>query len=481
MRGAGNPVYAANPTKHYIGGDWVDPVSTDLLWVENPATEAGIAQVAAGGAEDIDRAVMAAADAQPHFARTSPGDRRALLLRILEVYQQRAPDVSRAILDELGAPRDLAYGAQTRVATGHLRAFADAIDGLEVDFLLPNGNRVLREPIGVAGLITPWNWPIHQISLKVFAALAAGCACVLKPSETTPLNATVLAEVLDEAGVPPGVFNLVQGTGPVAGAALAAHPRLAIVSFTGSARGGTAVAEKAAGALTKVTLELGGKSPCLVFADADLETALRSTLSKVFTNAGQNCNAPTRILVQRPVYQRAKDLAGEIGGGWRIDDPQQSGDHIGPVANARQWTHVQRLIRSGVDEGATALVGGPGKPDGFAKGHFIRPTVFADVTADMAVAREEVFGPVVTMMPFDTEGDALRIANDSDYGLAAFVHSTAADRVERLRHQLQAGMVFANGADIAYGSPFGGSKASGFGREGGIFGIDEFTALKLVA
>ncbi|MEP2706375.1 MAG: aldehyde dehydrogenase family protein [Roseibium sp.] len=474
-------MYAQYPLKFYIGGNWVAPTSDAVIPVENPATGAEIAQVALGTETDVNAAVSAALKAQKSFRQTTPADRKDLLLRILSIYETRAADVSKAIRDELGAPYDLAYGAQTGVALGHLRAFADAIDQLDFEHNLPNGSSVIKEPIGVVGLITPWNWPIHQISLKVFAALAAGCCCVLKPSEVTPLNALVLAEILDEAGVPAGGFNLVNGDGQTTGAALARHPKVAMMSFTGSTAGGMAVAQESAKSIKKVALELGGKSPCLIFADADLDAAMKSTLSKVFGNSGQNCNAPTRILVERPIYEKAKQTASEIAATFVVGDPQKRGNHIGPVANARQWHHIQSLIQSGLDQGANLLIGGPGKPDGLENGHYVQPTVFADVTADMDIVTTEIFGPVVVMSPFDTEDEAVNFANDTDYGLAAFVHSADKGRVDRLTRQLEAGMVFSNGADISYGSPFGGCKKSGYGREGGVYGIEEFQAAKLVS
>ena len=474
-----NDMYAQHPQKFYIDGRWVNPQSDHLIAVENPATGAEIAQVAAGTTADIDRAVTAAVKAQKSFRNTTPDERKALLKRILEVYERRAPEIGTAIRDELGAPHDLAHGGQIGVGFGHLNAFLDAIDRIEFEHTLPNGNSVLREPIGVVGMITPWNWPIHQICLKVFAALSAGCCCVLKPSEMTPLNALLFAEVMDEAGVPAGVFNLVNGDGPTTGAALARHPKVAMVSFTGSTVGGMAVAREAATSIKKVALELGGKSPSLIFADADLRKALDSTLAKVISNSGQNCNAPTRILVERSIYEDAKVVATEITSSYSVGDPRENGGHIGPVANGRQWSHIQNLLQTGVDQGATLLVGGPGKPEGYEAGHYVKPTVFADVTPDMDIVTTEIFGPVVVMSPFDTEEEALATANDTDYGLAAFVHSADKTRVDRLTRELDAGMVFSNGADISYGSPFGGRKQSGYGSEGGVYGIEEFLTVKL--
>ncbi|WP_428674251.1 aldehyde dehydrogenase family protein [Roseibium sp.] len=470
-----------NSRSFYIGGAWVPPVVAHDYAVENPATVEVIGHISCGSVQDVDRAVAAARQAFPDWSRTEPSARRDFLQKVRRLYEGRLDEFAQVIMQELGCPIDLSRSGQAAAGLGQLDAILEALDDVKWTEDLRNGNRIFRESRGVAGLITPWNWPLNQIGLKVFAALAAGCTVVLKPSEITPFNAMILADVLHEAGCPKGVFNLVNGTGDAVGAALAGHPGVDCVSFTGSTGAGRAVYGAAASRIRPVSLELGGKSPSLIFADCDVEKAVRRNLEKLMPNSGQNCNAPSRLLVERSVYQRAMDFAAEHVESIAVGDPSASGAHLGPVANRRQYEHIQRLIRAAMDEDATLLAGGPGRPDGLAHGHFVRPTVFGNVSNDMTIARQEVFGPVAVLIPFDSEAEAVALANDSDYGLAAYVHTDDEVRMQRVVRQLKAGMVFRNGAEIAAGSPFGGVKQSGIGYEGGVFGIEEFLDLKLVA
>ncbi|MGH6806375.1 MAG: aldehyde dehydrogenase family protein, partial [Ensifer adhaerens] len=381
---------------------------------------------------------------------------------------------------ELGAPTTMTREQQADVGVGHLQGFIDALKRLKTRDTLPNGDMILREPIGVCGLITPWNWPINQIALKVVPALATGSTCVLKPSEFTPLNAMLYAEMIDEAGFPAGVFNLVNGDGLNAGAALSKHRDIDMMSFTGSTRAGIAVSKDAAETVKRVTLELGGKSPNIVFADADFEDRVTGSVFECFNNSGQSCDAPTRMLVERSVYDKVVEIARRVGGEARVGDPTQEGSHIGPLVSDVQFGRVQALIEAGIAEGARLVVGGAGKPEGFETGYFVKPTIFADVNNTMRIAREEVFGPVLAIIPFDTEEEAIAIANDTNYGLAAYVQTGDPKRAERVASRLRAGMVHINGGPHRYGSPFGGYKQSGNGREGGMFGLEDFLEVKTV-
>lgn len=467
--------------KFYINGAWVDATDRRQLVVTNPATGERVTTVSLGNEADVELAVAAARRALPALAATEMAERRAMLQRIRSAFVARIDDFAQAIMLELGTPIDLARDGQAAGVLGKIDAFIEATEQVTLSETLTNGDRVLRQPAGVAALIAPWNWPLHQIMLKVGAALAAGCPMILKPSEVTPICATLLAEVMDAAELAPGVFNMIHGDGPVTGSALCGHRGVDLISFTGSTGAGRQIALAAADGVKRCALELGGKSACLIFADANLDAALGATLRKAFNNSGQNCNAPTRILVERSVYEDAVLVAAELAKGWKVGQPDQPGTHIGPVANARQHEHVRAMIQSGLDAGARLVAGGAKMPAGFEAGYFVQPTVLADVDNDMEVARTEIFGPVVVMIPFESEAEALAIANDSDYGLAAFAHTADAARAERLILNLEAGMVLVNGADIAPGSPFGGVKQSGLGREGGKFGIEEFMEVKLVA
>ncbi len=466
--------------KFYINGEWVDPIAPHDLEVINPATEKPIAVISMGTTADIDRAVAAAKTAFQSYSRTSLDERIALLEKLLEIYTRRYDEMARTITLELGAPITMSTDQQAHVGVGHLEGFIEALKRIKLREELPNGDIVLREPIGVCGLITPWNWPINQIALKVVPALATGSTCVLKPSEFTPLNALLYAEMVHEAGFPAGTFNLVNGDGANVGAALSKHRDIDMMSFTGSTRAGTAVSKDAADTVKRVTLELGGKSPNIVFEDADLEERITGSVLECFNNSGQSCDAPTRLLIQRSVYDQAVEIAQRVGSEVSVGNPEEAGEHIGPLVSDIQYGRVQTLIEAGIAEGAELLVGGPGKPEGFETGYFVKPTIFAGVNNRMRIARDEVFGPVLAIIPFDTEEEAIEVANDTNYGLAAYIQSGDLDRAERVAARLRAGMVHINGAPHRYGSPFGGYKQSGNGREGGMFGLEDFLEIKTV-
>ena len=467
--------------KFYIDGAWVEPLKSRDFDILNPATEDVIATISMGSQGDIDAAVQAARRAFTSFSTTTVEARKDLLERILGIYERRYDEMAELICLELGAPISMSKSSQAAVGVGHLEGFLQAMDDLVLRQELANGDTLIREPIGVCGLITPWNWPVNQVALKVLPALATGCTVVLKPSELTPLSAMLYTDILHEAGVPRGVFNLVNGDGPETGAALSRHPDVDMMSFTGSTRAGIAVTKDAADTVKKVTLELGGKSPNIIFADADVEKAVKRGVFGCFYNSGQSCNAPTRMLVQRPIYEKVLEIAKATGDVQQAGDPAVDGRHIGPVVSALQFERIQTLIEAGINEGASLLVGGPGKPDGFETGYYVRPTIFYDVNNDMRIAREEIFGPVLSIIPFDTEDEAVRIANDTPYGLAAYIETGDSERAERVAGKLRAGQVYINGTECAYGSPFGGYKTSGLGREGGVFGLEDFLEIKAVS
>ena len=466
--------------KFYINGEWVDPLSTDRMPVLNPASVEQICEVALGGEADVDRAVAAAAAAFDQFSLSSKGDRLDLLARIRAVTERRFEELAQAMRLEMGAPITMAREAQADAAIGHLDGFVAALEKLEERERFENGEVLLREPIGVCGLITPWNWPMNQVVLKVLPVIATGCTCVLKPSEHTPVSAMLYAEILDEAGVPAGVFNLVNGVGPVVGGALSRHPDVQMMSFTGSTRAGKAVTRDAADSVKRVTLELGGKSPNLVFADCNLEERVTQSVAECMFNTGQSCDAPTRLLVERSCYDEAVEIARRAAQATAVGNPEEEGDHIGPLFDQIQFDRVQSMIQVGIDEGANLVAGGVGRPEGFEAGWFVRPTIFADVNNTMRIAREEIFGPVLAIIPFDTEEEAVAIANDTPYGLAAYVQTGNAERATRLSRSLRAGAVHVNGGAYEYGSPFGGYKASGNGREGGDMGLEDFLETKMV-
>ena len=467
-----------NLQKFYINGEWVNPLSDATMAVLNPATEQQIGLVALGNDADVDRAVAAANAAFEGFSQTSKDERLALLGRVREITKARFEDLAQAMRMEMGAPITMSRDAQTDAAIGHLDGFIAALEEFEERVTLANGDIMVREPIGVCGLITPWNWPMNQITLKVLPALATGCCVVLKPSEHTPVSAMVYAEILHEAGYPAGVFNLINGEGPVVGAALSRHQDIQMMSFTGSTRAGTAVTRDAADTVKRVTLELGGKSPNLVFADCDLEAQVTASVAECMLNTGQSCDAPTRLLVERSCYDEVLKVAKQAAADTAVGNPEDEGDHIGPLFDRLQFDRVQAMIRVGIDEGATLLAGGLGKPEGYETGWFVKPTIFSDVSNEMRIAREEIFGPVLVIIPFEDEADGISIANDTPYGLAAFLQTGNKERAERVASKLRAGAVHINGGGIEYGTPFGGYKQSGNGREGGMMGLEDYLETK---
>ena len=464
--------------KFYINGEWVDPLSEATMTVLNPATEQQIGIVALGNAADVDRAVTAANATFEEFSQSNKEERLALLKKVKAITEARFEDLAQAMRMEMGAPITMAREAQADAAIGHLDGFINALEELAERRTLGNGDVMVREAIGVCGLITPWNWPINQITLKVLPALATGCCCVLKPSEHTPVSAMIYAEILHAAGYPPGVFNLVNGEGPVVGAALSRHPDIQMMSFTGSTRAGTAVTHDSADTVKRVTLELGGKSPNLIFADCDLEERVTESVAECMFNSGQSCDAPTRLLVERSCYEKVLQIARQAATDTTVGDPEIEGEHIGPLFDQIQFDRVQKMIKVGIDEGATLLAGGLGKPDGHKTGWFVKPTIFSDVSNDMRIAREEIFGPVLVIIPFEDESDAISIANDTPYGLAAYLQTGDSDRAERVASKLRAGAVHINGGGFEYGSPFGGYKQSGNGREGGMMGLEDYLETK---
>jgi aldehyde dehydrogenase (NAD+) len=467
--------------KFYIDGQWVAPAQPRTLEVINPSTEQPIARISMGSAADVDAAVQAARRAFETFSQTTREERVALLEKVLAVYQQRYADIVQAISLEMGAPLWLSKAAQAATGVAHLAQTIGILKAFE--FTKPQGGTLIaHEPVGVVGMITPWNWPINQIMCKVAPALAAGCTMVLKPSEIAPLNAILVAEVLHEAGVPPGVFNLVNGDGPAVGEALSAHPGIDMMTFTGSTRAGIAVAKAAADTVKRVTQELGGKSANIVLDDADIEKAVTQGVQNCFTNSGQSCNAPTRMFVPRALHERAVAAAKAAAEATKVGDALSAElkMHMGPVVSQAQFNKIQGLIQQGIDEGATLVAGGTGRPAGLDTGYFVRPTVFADVRNDMAIAREEIFGPVLVMLPYDTEEDAIRMANETAYGLSGYVQSGSLARARRVAARLRTGMVHLNGAGPDFGAPFGGYKQSGNGREWGEHGFKEFLEVKAI-
>ncbi|MCC0071200.1 MAG: aldehyde dehydrogenase family protein [Rhodobacteraceae bacterium] len=467
----------------YINGAWVPPAAPRDCAVIDPSTEEPCAVISLGAEADTNAAVAAAKAAFPGWASTAPAERRAVVARILDEYERRKEDLAQAISLEMGAPIDMARDSQAPCLPWHLKNFLTAFDAIEwVRPLGPHApdDRIVLEPIGVVGLITPWNWPMNQIALKVIPALLAGCTCVLKPSEESPLDAMIFAEMCHDAGVPPGVFNLVNGDGAGVGAHLSSHPDVEMISFTGSTRAGRAISKAAAETLKRVTLELGGKGANIVFADAD-EKAVKRGVLHMMNNSGQSCNAPSRMLVERSIYDRVVDEAAEVAKSIRVGPASEPGRHIGPVVNRRQWEQIQGFIQKGIDEGARLVAGGLGLPEGMNKGYFVRPTVFADVTPGMTIEREEIFGPVLSIIPFRDEEEAVRIANDTPYGLTNYVQSQDGARRNRMALRLKSGMVEMNGKSRGAGAPFGGVKASGRAREGGHWGIEEFLEVKAVS
>jgi aldehyde dehydrogenase (NAD+) len=464
----------------YIDGAWVDPVTPKSRPVINPATEQPMYDIAMGSAADVDKAVAAARRAFDSFSQTSRDERIALLTRILEVYKSRMKDLGAAISDEMGAPLAFAEKFQVGAGLGHIVSTLDILKTYE--FEEPLGSAmIVREPVGVVGMITPWNWPLNQITCKVAPALAAGCTMVLKPSEFTPTSALIFAEILHEAGVPKGVFNLINGLGQEVGAAMSSHPGIDMISFTGSTRAGIDVAQRAAPTVKRVSQELGGKSPNIILEDADMQKAVTGGVAHVFMNSGQSCNAPTRMLVPQSKMNEAIAIAKGVAEGTKAGDPRAADTKIGPVVSSIQWEKIQTLIKKGIEEGATLVTGGPGRPEGVERGYYVRPTVFANVTNDMTIAREEIFGPVISIMGFKDEDEAVKIANDTPYGLAGYVSAGSVERARKVARQIRAGNINLNGVPNERTAPFGGYKQSGNGREWGKFGLDEYLEVKAIA
>jgi len=463
----------------YIDGRWIAPVEPRGFTVINPATEEPAGVISLGSAKDVDRAVSAARRAFDGFAQTSREERRALLEKILAVYKKRHADVANAIRDEMGAPAKLAHGPQAGIGVGHLSAMIDILKTFEFEERR-GSSRLVLEPIGVCGLITPWNWPMNQVAAKVVPALAAGCTMVLKPSEFSPFSAAIWAEVLHEAGVPAGVFNLVNGTGPEVGAALAAHPDIDMVSFTGSTRAGTEVAKLAAPTVKRVHQELGGKSPNILLDDADFERAVKAGVMHVFQNSGQSCNAPTRMLVPANRLAEVEALAKKVAESTIVGDPASEQTVVGPVVSKIQFDRVENYISRGIAEGAKLVSGGEGRPEGLTKGYYVRPTIFSGVKNDMTIARDEIFGPLLAILPYRDEEEAVRIANDTPYGLQAYIWSQDVARADRIGRRIRAGRVTINGAQGDMSVPFGGFKKSGNGREWGEHGLRDFLEVKAV-
>jgi len=463
----------------YIDGKWVSPVETQDFEVINPATEEVMAVISLGSSADVHEAVTAARKAFASYSETTVAERAALLRRIIEIYRSRMDQIAETISREMGAPISLSRTAQAPAGLAHLLEIVKVLEHFKFEEL--KGSTLMRkEPIGVCGLITPWNWPMNQIACKVAPALGAGCTMVLKPSEIAPLSAHLFAQILADAGVPRGVFNLVNGEGSKVGAAIASHPDLGMVSITGSTRAGIAVALAAAPTVKRVTQELGGKSANIILEDADLENGVKEGVRACFRNTGQSCNAPTRMLVPRSKMEAANMAAQRAAEDTKVGDPFAESTHIGPLASKAQFEKVQRLIRQGIDEGADLIAGGVDCPEGFSKGYFVKPTIFSDVRNDMTIAREEIFGPVLCIIPFEDEDDAVRIANDTSYGLSGFVTSGNLERARRVAKRIRSGNVHINNARVDFGGCFGGYKQSSNGREWGEAGLEEFLELKAV-
>ncbi len=462
----------------YINGAWVDPAAPRALDVINPATEAVAGHISLGTAEDVNRAVAAAKAAFPSFSRTTRAERLDLLAAIIAVYERRMNELAEAITEEMGAPLWLSKSAQAAIGLLHLKTSHSVLDGYTFEHQRGSTN-IVREPIGVCGFITPWNWPMNQITCKVAPALSVGCTMVLKPSEIAPFSAHIFAEIMHEAGVPAGVFNMVDGDGPTVGAAISSHPDVDMVSFTGSTRAGVEVARNAAPTVKRVHQELGGKSPNIVLDDADFSKAIPAGAQHMFNNSGQSCNAPSRMLVPRARLPEAVELARATAEATTVGDPHGNA-RLGPVVSETQWNKIQGLIRKGIEEGATLVAGGPGRPEGLEHGYYVKPTVFSDVTNDMTIAREEIFGPVLAIMPYDTLDEAIAIGNDTPYGLAAYVQGKDPKTVADVASRLRAGQVILNSAGTDPMAPFGGYKQSGNGREWGDHAFAEFLETKAV-
>ena len=471
-----------NKKNFYIGGKWVTPKSKEEIKVIDPATEENCAVISSGNKDDVNDAVSAAKKAYTSWAFSTKDERIKLLEKLYENYKKRWADIAEAITTEMGAPKDFATKLQAGTGAAHLKSFIRYLKNFEFEKPLgehaPN-QRLIYEPKGICALITPWNWPMNQVCLKVMPAIASGCTMVLKPSELAPLSSMILAELIDETKFPAGVFNLINGDGATTGDSLTSHPDINMISFTGSTRAGALISQNAAKDFKRVSLELGGKGANIIFKDADPEAIERGAL-RCFRNSGQSCNAPTRMLVEKSMYNDAVERLKKYTENFEVGDPKKEGEHIGPVISETQYNKIQTLIKKGMDEGAKLVAGGPGKPEGFDKGYFVKPTVFADVNNNMEIARTEIFGPVLSVMPFETEEEAIKIANDTPYGLTNYIQTTDKEKVKRVARKLRSGMVDVNGAGIAVDAPFGGFKHSGIGREAGEHGLEEFLEVKSV-
>ena len=468
--------------KFYINGKWVSPKSNKSIQVINPATEEVCAEISLGSKEDVNDAVLSAKEAFKTWAFSSKKERLEPLEKLYELYKKRWSDIAETITTEMGAPIDFSTQLQAGTGASHIKSYIKVLKEYTFEKILgdhaPNNN-ILHEPKGVCALITPWNWPMNQTCLKVMPALASGCTMILKPSEVAPLSAMILTELIDEAGFPPGVFNLVNGDGATTGDALTSHPDINMISFTGSTRAGALISQNAAKDFKRVSLELGGKGANIIFKDADPEAIERGAL-RCFRNSGQSCNAPTRMLVEKSMYDEAVERVKKFANTMKVGDPKKEGEHIGPVVSEVQYKKIQSLIQKGIDEGAKLVAGGVGKPDGIDKGYFVKPTAFADVNNQMEIARTEIFGPVLSIIPFENEEEAISIANDTDYGLTNYIQTKDKEKANRVARRLRSGMVDVNGAGIAVDAPFGGFKQSGIGREAGKEGLLEFLEVKSV-
>ena len=469
----------ADHLQFYIDGQWVDPQGTETLDVINPATEQPAGKIALGNQADVDAAVAAAKRAFESYSQTSKEERMALLTKIIEVYKGYIPEIAKAVTEEMGAPAKLAAAAQAPSGLGHFMSTLNVLKDYEFEEDIGTSH-VIREPAGVCAFITPWNWPINQIACKVAPALAAGCTMVLKPSEVAPFNAILFTKILNDAGVPPGVFNLVNGDGPGVGVGLSSHPDVDLVSFTGSTRAGIEVAKNAAPTVKRVAQELGGKSANIILDDANFQEAIARDTFGMCMNSGQSCNAPTRMLVPKARMDEAAAIAKAAAENVKVGDPNADDTVIGPVVSAVQFEKIQNLIQKGIDEGAKLEIGGTGRPDGLNAGYYVKPTVFSHVTNEMTIAREEIFGPVLSLIGYEDDEDAVRIANDTLYGLSGYVSSADPDRAKNVARQIRTGNVHLNGAGVDPNAPFGGYKQSGNGREWGRYGLEEFLEVKAI-
>ncbi|MBM3630559.1 MAG: aldehyde dehydrogenase family protein [Alphaproteobacteria bacterium] len=466
----------------YINGHWVKPKSSKLINIINPATEENVAVISLGEKEDVDLAVSAAKKAFETWAFSSKKQRVELIEKVYENYIKRWDEIAIAIRMEMGAPKDFASKSQVSSGATHIKSFIKHLKNFNFEKPLgehaPN-QRLIYESKGICALITPWNWPMNQVCLKVIPALASGCTMVLKPSELAPLSSIILAEIIHEVKFPNGVFNLVNGDGATTGNALTSHPDINMISFTGSTRAGALISQNAAKDFKRISLELGGKGANIIFKDADSEAIERGAF-RCFKNSGQSCNAPTRMLVEKSIYKEAIERLKKYTNEFKVGDPEKAGDHIGPVISEAQFNKIQKLIQKGIDQGANLIAGGLGKPKGLEKGYYVKPTVFADVSNDMVIAKTEIFGPVLSVIPFETEEQAIQIANDTPYGLTNYIQTQDPEKIKRLVRKLRSGMVEVNGAGIADDAPFGGFKHSGIGREAGTYGLEEFLEVKAV-